>query len=146
MIHSFVTLEGGHLLDINWATAKSHRVPARCFKYELRARLEADWFGVFSIFVDQLRASFDLPDETRHQQLIEDWAKICPLLISIRRNLSKKPLRELERMYVALDYFCEGSAVNRLTCGGCKPDNCAQHVRGNNMQGLVKDLSRKRKR
>ena len=66
-IHMTITLEVGVLVGIDWVAAECHRVAARCFRYEIVARLENDFHSVLAIYADQLEASLEGLDEVRHR-------------------------------------------------------------------------------
>ena len=144
-IHMTITLEAGVLVGINWVAAESHRVAARCFRYEIVARLENDFNSVLAIYADQLEASLEGLDEIRHREVLEDWINICPLLMNgCKASSTSKTVANLQRVYQIFEAFLEGYQGMHL--------DYARHFRHsgmNDLNSLIQECektSRKRKR
>ena len=108
-IHMTITLEAGVLVGLNWVAAECHRAAARCFEYEICANLEDDFSTVLGIYVyaDELEASLNGWDEVRHQEVLEDWKIIYPLLVTACNSPSKETVIELQRGHQALEGFLQ---------------------------------------
>ena len=114
-IHMTITLEAGVLVGLNWVAAECHRAGARCFEYEICANLENDFSNVLGIYADQLEASLNGWDEVRHQEVLEDWMFIYPLLVTACNLPSKETVVELQRGHQALERFLQSPQALRLS-------------------------------
>ena len=151
-IHMTITLEAGLLVGINWVVSESHRAAARCFRYEIRACLEDDISSVLAIYADQLETSLEGWDEVRHQEVLEEWISVYPLLLTACKLPSKGVVTELGRMCHAFEAFLQGHQAPHLSCCGCMPDDYGRHFQDFHMKDLYlliqagEKASRKRRR
>lgn len=129
-IHMTITLEAGVLVGLNWVAAECHRAAARCVEYEICANLENDFSTVLGIYADQLEASLDGWDEVRHQEVLEDWIIIYPLLVTACNLPSKETVIELQRGHQALEKFLQSPQASHL------PDDFRRNFQDSHMKDL----------
>ena len=149
-IHMTITLEAGVLVGINWVAAECHCVAARCFRYEICARLEDDISNVLKIYVDQLDMSLAGYDQVRHREVLDEWTITYPLLIKECGTPTSDTLSELRRLYQTLKDSLERLQIPQLSCCDSIPHNYSQHFHDAHMKDLERliqgGLSKKRKR
>ncbi len=135
-IHMTITMEGGPLVGINYVSAEGHCAGARCFRYEMIARLERDSSTIFTIYADQLEASLEGNNQVRHQSVLQDWAINYSLLIMMCRNLPKSTVNELRRVVRTLRNLLKRPWPLKMSCCGYVGDQFEQHFEDAHMKDL----------
>jgi len=116
-IHVTITLESSMLVGINWVSTESHRPAIRCLGYEMDVELEGELSGILSIYVDQLAASLCGFDKGRHQEVLEDWIAVYPILVRRCVKPTKAERDQLDRLCQVFEGFFQRNSALSICCG-----------------------------